>query len=100
MSGRVDVDVSLRADEWQDVRGDRACLKATLWLNGTPLHLEAVQVLEDPTTTMLHAAVAEDEDRLEGLDRLYETRWQTMPLRWSGEEGEREYVVYAVPYGD
>lgn len=92
-------DVCIPPERWTDVRGDRRQLRTVLWLNGCPLHLEAVEV--DPSEDGLLGPVAEeDEATLQALDNLYPARWTTMSLTWPGEASPREYVTYTVPFGD
>ena len=93
------VDVTVPPERWTDVRGDRRQLKAVLWLNRCPLHLEAVEVTAD-TSGCLRAVAEEDEERLRALDALYPTRWTTMSLAWPDERRPRTYVAYAVPFGE
>jgi len=83
---------------WQDVRGDRTLLKSVLWLNGCPLHVEAVAVQAEEDG-LLSAACQEDGDRLEALEEMYAACWQTVEIGSEGCAGEtRAYVIYAVPF--
>lgn len=92
------VKVAVPLEEWLDVRGDRGFLKTVLWVEGTPLHLEAVEVHEGGGG-LLEAVVRQDEERLEALEAAYAARWETMPLTWPGDALPRAYVAYAVPFG-
>ena len=92
------VEVAAPLDSWVDVRGDRGFLKAVLWLNGTPLHLEAVEV-RVPDDGLLEAVNEEDAAGIDALGGVYAARWETMGLRWLGERRSRRYVAYAVPFG-
>ncbi len=74
-------------------------LKAVLWINRTPFHLEAVEVRHDDGGT-LETVAAEDRERPDALDGMYSARWATMPLVWAENPQPREYVAYVVPFGD
>jgi hypothetical protein len=93
------VDVTVPPAAWSDVRGDRHLLKAVLWINRTPFHLEAVEVREDEGGT-LDAVADQDRERLDALAELYAAHWATMPITWDGEAQPREYVAFAVPFDE
>lgn len=99
MTSSEGLDLTIRDDMWQDVRGDRTLLKSSLWLNGVPLHLEAVAVSES-VDGMLSSCVEEDEDRLSALEQLYAARWTTLEIAGPGGAAPRPYVLYAVPFAD
>lgn len=92
------LEVTVPCEGWVNVRGDRGFLKAVLWLNGTPMHLEAVEV-RVPDPGLLEAVNEEDAGCLDALGGVYAARWETMSLRWPGERRPRKYVAYAVPFG-
>jgi hypothetical protein len=94
------VDVNIPLESWDDERGDRQRLKTTLFINGVGHHLEAIAVEEDAGSGVLCAASPKDNDALEAIAGVYETRWSTVFLRWPRESRARHYVVYAVPFGD
>lgn len=82
---------------WEDVRGDRSLLKSSLWLNGVPLHLEAVAV-SDTEDGILSAWAEQDEDRLSALEQVYAARWATLEIAGPDGAAPRPYVIYAVPF--
>jgi hypothetical protein len=84
---------------WQDERGDGGLLRCTLRVNGLPMHLEAVAVRVDRTGVMV-AEAQEDEERLTALDGMYSARWGTTPIVPPGRRKARQYVLFAVPFGD
>lgn len=92
---RVVVDPTL----WRDERQDGGLLRCTLRVNGVPMHLEAVAVKMGRAGVML-AEVPEDEERLAALDGIYSARWTTTPIVPPGRRRAREYVLFAVPFGD
>ncbi len=92
---RVEVDPAL----WQDERGDGGLLLCALRVNGLPMHLEAVAVRQGRAGAMV-AQVPEDEERLVALDGMYSARWGTTPIVPPGRRKARDYVLYAVPFGD
>lgn len=93
------IDVEIPDQLWEDVRGDRSFLKSSLWLNGVPLHLEAVSVSESEGG-ILSACVEEDEDRLSALEQMYAARWTTLEIAGPDGAAPRPYVIYAVPFAD
>ncbi len=92
---RVEVDPAL----WQDERRDGGLLRCTLRVNGLPMHLEAVAVRQGRAGVMV-AEVPEDEERLVALDGMYSARWGTTSIVPPGRRKAREYVLFAVPFGD
>jgi hypothetical protein len=92
---RVSVDPGL----WRDERGDGGLLLCTLRVNGLPMHLEAVAVRVGRSGVMV-ADVPEDEERLTALDGMYSARWTTTSIVPPGRRRAREYVLFAVPFGD
>lgn len=92
---RVEVDPAL----WRDERRDGGLLRCTLRVSGVPMHLEAVAVRVGRARVMV-AEVPEDEERLTALDGIYSARWTTTSIVPPGRRRAREYVLYAVPFGD
>lgn len=92
---RVNVDPAL----WRDERRDGGLLRCTLRVNGLPMHLEAVAVRMGRAGVMV-AEVPEDEERLTALDGMYSARWGTTSIVPPGRRRAREYVLFAVPFGD
>jgi len=89
-------DVVLGEDAWTDIRGDRHFLKTVVWINGTPFHLEAVEV-RTTKDGVLEAVASEDEETLGAVSEIYDGRWETMRIGGSGTPA-RKYVAYAVPF--
>lgn len=92
---RVDVEPAL----WSDERRDGGLLRCTLRVNGVPMHLEAVAVRVGHAGVMV-AEVPEDEERLTALDGMYSARWTTTSIVPPGRRRARQYVLFAVPFGD
>ena len=92
---RVEDDPAL----WHDERRDGGLLRCTLRINGLPMHLEAVAVRVGRSGVMV-AEVPEDEERLTALDGMYSARWGRTPIVPPGRRKARDYVLYAVPFGD
>ncbi|MBK9374015.1 MAG: hypothetical protein IPN03_09875 [Holophagales bacterium] len=52
------------------------------------------------TPGVMVAEVPEDEERLTALDGMYSARWTTTSIVTPGRRRARQYVLFAVPFGD
>lgn len=82
----------LRWDETGTETNPKSRLLAHMRIGGLDMHLEAIEVTV-VDGHLQEAAESEFEDRFEALVAIEETAFETITIN------EREYVLFAVPYG-
>ena len=89
---RKPIFLTIPASAWNDTRGDGSHLLATLVINGTSHHLEAIRIVYDERRNQI-AASPEFEDALDGIFRIGgEDTFNTVKIF------HRRYVLVVIPF--